>query len=53
MSKALDLSLKEDDIIRELGARDWVIVQLQKKVKVLEARIDELDPPEPEVKTDA
>lgn len=52
MSKPLDVSLTMDEMALTLGKLVLQTLMDGKKIKVLEARVDELDPPEPE-KADA
>lgn len=52
MSKPLDVSLRLDDLVRyagELTVAGWIE---RRKREVLEARVDELDPPEPDIAPD-
>lgn len=45
MSKPLDISLTMDDLALHVGRVTLELLAKQKQIAVLEARVDELDPP--------
>jgi len=48
--KPLDVGITDEDLIFYLGQREWERLTLMKKIVVLEKRVEELEPKEPEVK---
>lgn len=46
MSKVLNIAVTPDDLALRVGRMMLQLWQYEKQIRVLEARVDELDPPE-------
>ena len=48
MSEPLDVTIREADLVRYAGELVVQLWKLRRQIEVLEARVDQLDPPAPE-----